>query len=379
VTTGEPQPKKVRRGSARRVAPPLLAGDPHGFEGVRLTLSEAQEALASAADRIAAPRSLWSREPLNILALSGGAAGGAFGAGVLAGLTKADKRPNFAIVTGVSTGALIAPFALLGSAWDDRLADAYTGGHAARLLELRRFVPDGGAGLIRGDALDALIAAFIDDELIAGIAAAHAQGRRLFVATTDLDRQRASIWDMGAIASRALTGEGAKALYLFRQVLAASASLPGLFPPRMIPCEAANGDGDSQIYEEMHVDGGVAAPLFVLPDALLRWRQVNKRLRGGRVYLIVNTVLEPGSRTTAANVPAILIRSFDTMLRFSYRQAISLTATFCAGAGLPLEIASITPSPHHGSMMNFDTKSMKRMFDAALEDAAAGKVWTRYA
>ncbi|MBN9318844.1 MAG: patatin [Caulobacterales bacterium 68-7] len=374
MTDGEPPRRLLRRSMSRTAAPPLLNGDPEGFEGVRLSLGEAQEALVRAADRIAAPRSIFAREPLNILALSGGAAGGAFGAGVLAGLTKAGKRPNFAIVTGVSTGALMAPLAFLGPAWDDRLADAYTGGHAARLLALRRFVPGAGPGLIRGEALDALIGAFIDDELIAGVAAAHAQGRRLFVATTDLDRQRAAIWDMGAIASRALTGDGERALHLFREVLAASASLPGLFPPRLIPCVSEEG-----VYDEMHVDGGVAAPLFVLPDALLRWKQVGRRLRGGRVYLIVNTILEPGSRITSGNVPAILIRSFDTMLRFSYRQALSLTATFCAGAGLPLEIASITPAPHHGSMMNFDTKSMKRMFDAAFEEAAAGKAWTRYA
>lgn len=361
------------------MAPPQSMGDPVGFEGVRLTLTEAQEALAAVADRIAAPRSFFAREPLNILALSGGAAGGAFGAGVLAGLTKAGKRPNFGIVTGVSTGALIAPFAFVGADWDDRLIEAYTGGHAARLLDLRRFVPSTSPGLIRREALDTLISAFVDADLVAAVAAAHAQGRRLFVATTDLDRQRACIWDMGAIASRTLTGDGARALALFREVLAASASLPGLFPPRLIACQQTDPEGKVDAYEEMHVDGGVAAPLFVLPDALLRWRKVNARLRGGRVYLIVNTVLEPGSRTTASNVPAILIRSFDTMLRFSYRQAISLTATFCSGAGLPLEIASITPSPNHGSMMSFDTPSMRRMFDTAFEEATEGRTWVRYA
>ncbi|MET0338515.1 MAG: patatin-like phospholipase family protein [Caulobacter sp.] len=335
---------------------------------MRLTITEAQDALTETADRIAAPRSIWSREPFDILAVSGGAAGGAFGAGILVGLSRAGRRPNFAIVTGVSTGALIAPFAFLGSEWDERLTEAYTGGHAARLLS-RKAIP-GLGGLMRADALDSLIAPFVDEDLLLAVARAHAEGRRLFVATTDLDRQQACIWDMGAIASRAQPGDSAVALKLFRDILAASASLPGLFPPRMI-ATCANGEE----FEEMHVDGGVAAPLFILPEALLRDRSISRRFRGGRVRVIVNTVLDPAPRTTSANLPSILLRSFDTMLRFSYRQAISVAATFCAGAGVPLEIASIPYDPNHGSMVKFDTESMRRMFDAAVESVVDSKAW----
>nr|WP_269716975.1 patatin-like phospholipase family protein [Caulobacter sp. NIBR2454] len=343
--------------------------EPRGFEGVRLTVTEAQDALTAAADRIAAPRSLWSRTPFEILAVSGGAAGGAFGAGILVGLSRAGRRPNFAIVTGVSTGALIAPFAFLGSAWDERLTEAYTGGHAARLLTLRKAIP-GLGGLLRAESMDALIAPFVDEDLLLAVARAHAEGRRLFVATTDLDRQQACIWDMGAIASYARPGDSDAALKLFRDVLAASASLPGLFPPRLIASRA-----DDEDFEEMHVDGGVAAPLFILPEALLRDRNIGRRFRGGRVRVIVNTVLDPAPRTTPSNLPAILMRSFDTMLRFSYRQAISVAATFCAGAGVPLEIASIPYDPNHGSMVKFDTDSMRRMFDAAVASVAEGKAW----
>lgn len=112
-----------------------------GFEGVRLTIEQAEESLSAAADRLSLPRSATGDEPFNILAISGGAAGGAFGAGVLVGLTKARARPTFAIVTGVSTGALMAPFAFLGPDWDARLTDAYTGGYAAKVLSLRRLAP----------------------------------------------------------------------------------------------------------------------------------------------------------------------------------------------------------------------------------------------
>ena len=310
-------------------------GQPVGFRNVRLTPGEADLGLAAAIDRIALPRTPWSRAPFNVLAISGGAAGGAYGAGVLAGLSQAGSRPDFALVTGVSTGALIAPFAFVGPAWDERLRDAYTGGHAQTVFALRRAAPGLQPSLFRARSLDSLIAPFVDEDLLEAVAQGHAEGRRLFVATTDLDRQRACIWDLGAIATQRHEAGVERAIDLFRQILAASASLPGVFPPRLIACQSGE-----RVYNEMHVDGGVAAP-----------------------------------QITAGNLPAILVRSFDTMLRFSYRQAISVTATFCAGAGLPLDIASIPYDPRHGSMLKFDTASMTRMFDTAVARARAHEVW----
>ncbi|WP_339930285.1 patatin-like phospholipase family protein [uncultured Brevundimonas sp.] len=351
--------------------PPAVRGEPVGFTGVRLSTSQAHEALTRAADRIAPPRRPWARDPINILAVSGGAAGGAFGAGLLVGLTRVGRRPAFAVVTGISTGALIAPFAFLGPDWDDRLADAFTGGLAQRRLSLFGLLPGRRAGLYPVAALDGLIEPFIDADLLKAVAEAHAAGRRLFVGTTDLDRQQASIWDMGAIASQGqVEGKGEAALALFRTVLAASSSLPGLFPPRLIACES-----DGEIYHEMHVDGGVATPLFVLPDALLRWKQVGRRLRGGRVYIIVNMVLAPAPQSTPDKAAAVAIRSFDTMLRFSYRQAISAAAAFCAGAGLPLDVASVPARSTIGNGLSFDTATMRATFDDAVESAADPDVW----
>lgn len=345
-------------------------GQPVGFEAVRLTPAQAERGLAESIDRMAAARSPWSRKPFNVLAVSGGAAGGAYGAGLLVGLSHAGRRPDFGLVTGVSTGALIAPFAFLGPEWDARLRDAYTGGHAASLLALRRATPGLEPSLFRARMLDHLIRPFIDEALLEAIAAAHAQGRRLFVATTDLDRQRACIWDLGAVACQRRAAGVDNAVRLFGDILAASASLPGVFPPRLMACQSDEG-----VFEEMHVDGGIAAPLFVLPEPLLHQKDAGRRLRGGRVYIIANTVLDPAPMATASNLPAILIRSFDAMLRFSYRQAISVTATFCAGSGLPLDIASVPYEFTDGSLMKFDTASMTRLFDAAVARAAADDVW----
>lgn len=359
----------TKRETGRRRALPDRPGEPRGFAGVRLDAGPGASPLEALADAVCPPRV--RGRPLNILAVSGGAAGGAFGAGLLVGLEAGGRRPTFDLVTGVSTGALIAPFAFLGPAWDERLADAYTGGHAGALFDLRRMLPGIEAGLFRAQALDALIAPFVDPALLDAVAAAHLEGRRLFVATTDLDRQRGCIWDMGRIALGARGGDPEGALALFRSVLAASASLPGMFPPRLIDCEA-----DGAAYVEMHADGGMAAPLFVLPEDLLRWPRIRERLRGGRVHLIVNTPLHAEAKATPANLPAVLMRSFETMLRFSYRQAISTTAAFCAGAGLPLGVASIPEGGNPRDLVSFDTANMRRMFEAGIARAAEPDPWS---
>jgi hypothetical protein len=360
----------------KRLPAPLAQTDAEiealGFPGVRLSVDEADEALRNVADRLTPLRPLLGRDDFNILALSGGAAGGAFGAGALVGLTKAGTRPSFAIVTGVSTGALIAPFAFLGSDWDERLADAYVGGHASELMSLKRLGPTVGPSLFRGDSLDGLVARFIDMEMIQAVAREHAKGRRLLIATTNLDSQKAMIWDMGAIAARG----GDQAVRLFRDVLVASATLPGLFPPKLIDVEAPDGEGGLVRYQEMHADGGIAAPLFLMPDALLRWRELGQRLRRGRVYVIFNTVLAPSPRTTPPGVTSIMSRSFETMLRFSYRQALSVAAGFCARHNLPLWSASIPASFSDFNMMKFETAVMKRTFDDAEALAMSGRLWS---
>jgi hypothetical protein len=338
-----------------------------GFDGIRFTIEEAEESLTAAAERLALPKSAWLGEDFNILAVSGGAAGGAFGAGVLAGLTRAGTRPEFAIVTGVSTGAFIAVYAFLGSGWDDQLVDAYTGGHAAGLLHLRRLVPGFREALFQARALEGLIYPFVDHNLMAAVAAQHARGRRLLVATTNLDSQQSCIWDMGELATRG----GDAALALFRDILVASASLPGVFPPRHFACERGGVACD-----EMHVDGGVSAPLFVMPEALMRWRSLGRRLRRSRVYVLINTQLDPTESETAHNLPAILLRSLATLLRFSYRQALNTAVVFCAAHNLPLRVAAIPNHLDHDLMFNFETKAMRRLFDAAAERAQGSEVWS---
>ena len=182
-----------------------------------------------------------------VLAISGGAYDGAYGAGVINGWTSTGTRPKFAIVTGVSAGALIAPLAFLGPAYDREMQEAFSGGVAQVLGDLGGIFSLLGSADMRRQSLIDLVDKFVDARLLAAIAAEHSRGRRLFIVTTNLDAQRGVVWDMGAIAASRLPGSRE----LFRDVLVASASIPGVFGPTFIDV-VANG----LHFKEMHVDGG---------------------------------------------------------------------------------------------------------------------------
>lgn len=150
------------------------------------------------------------------LVLSGGGENGAFAAGLLAGWSQAGDRPAFGVVTGVSTGALIAPFAFVGPAADAALRANYTEITAADVFEL------GGnptAALTDNWPLKDRIDKSVTPDLLKAVAAEHAKGRRLLIATTQVDAERSTVWDMGAIATLAAGQDagryGDKALKLF--------------------------------------------------------------------------------------------------------------------------------------------------------------------
>ena len=196
---------------------------------------------------------------LDVLALSGGGASGAFGAGALVGLNRAHARPQFELVTGVSAGALIAPFAFLGPEWDTQLTDAFVGDRSESLVRRRGILGLFGTSFFEGEPLRQLVDGLVTDAMIHEVARESAKGRLLLVATTDLDKSETVVWNLGAIA--ATGGEAARTL--FRDVIVASSSIPGIFPPVMITVSDVNGVA----YQEMHVDGGVTVPFFIAPGS----------------------------------------------------------------------------------------------------------------
>ncbi|HVK79525.1 MAG TPA: patatin-like phospholipase family protein, partial [Verrucomicrobiae bacterium] len=249
---------------------------PIGFPGVRFTVEDraAAQALEQGLSE-GVPRG--PDRHFDLIALSGGGSNGAYTAGIITAWSERGDRPDFEVVTGVSTGALAAPFVFLGADYDDELREAYTSDQASDLLQgrgLRAFV---GSGVFRAAPLRELIETYIDAPLLERIAAEHNAGRTLLVATTDLDSQRGVIWNMGAIAARG----GPEALELFRDVLQASASIPGAFPPVMIHAQRGLAeDGAPEVFDEMHVDGGVMNPFVALPQMLWTWRDQNHVLDG---------------------------------------------------------------------------------------------------
>lgn len=300
-----------------------------------------------------------------VLALSGGGANGAFGAGVLVGWTETGTRPQFDIVTGISTGALAAPFAFLGAEWDDELREAYTGGGADDLLSPRALAALISPGLFIAAPLRRLVDRNVTAELLRQIAAEHANGRRLLVVTTNLDTEESVVWDMGQLASQG----DEQALILFREVLVASASIPGVFPPVMI----AGIQGD-QIISEMHVDGGVNIPFLGVPETLLAsGGQMNGSERAS-IYVLINGQTGRTQQVVRGSLPAILARTYESMSKATTRTHLAANAAFAARSGATFRVASI-PAELDASSLKFDQESMSRMFELGRTQAAAGQAW----
>jgi hypothetical protein len=292
------------------------------------------------------------------LALSSGGADGAFGAGIIVGLTETGKRPDFLMVTGVSTGALMAPFVFLGSKYDDRLRDAYTTITAADIFEL------GGKGESFFDTwpLKDLIAKRVTPELLNDVAAEHRRGRRLLVLTTNLDAERPVAWNMGAIAAKG----GDKALKLFRDILLAAGSIPGAFPPVLIDV-AAGGHK----FQEMHGDGGLNNQFFIAPQQMLL-SSSSARLPATDLYVIINTTLTPDFYPTERDTISILGRGISVGVRTLTRVMIDQAYAAAKRNGIGFHLATVDPAFNAPSRGAFDPDYMKALFKFGSEQARTG-------
>jgi predicted acylesterase/phospholipase RssA len=288
------------------------------------------------------------------LILSSGGSDGAFGAGLLVGLTAVGKRPSYPVVTGVSTGALMAPFIFAGPHYDDALRKAYTTVSAADIFEAGAST---GESFVNSWPLRDLIAKWVTPQMLADIAAAHRSGRRLFIVTTNLDAERSVVWNMGAIAAHG----GDDAIKLFRSVLLASASVPGGFPPVMIDVEAGG-----KRFAEMHVDGGLGGQFFVAPAALMAATS-EYRLPATQLYIVVNTGLQPEFQVVDRFAPNILTQSIGMAVPVDTRLMIDRAYIAAKRSGVEFNVASIPETFHAPSRGAFDTKYMNALFQAGYE------------
>ncbi len=324
----------------------------------------------STADEIAmvAARPERRKGPLTYLALSGGGGDGAYGAGILNGWTASGTRPEFTIVSGVSTGALIAPFAFLGSQYDAYLTDFYTSGIGETLVQSPNIVNVVfGSGLFGDERLRDVIGRYVTPALLEAVAAEHARGRRLFVVTTNLDSQRAVIWNMGAIAASGAPN----ARNLFRDVLTASASVPAVFQPQMVDVQAGG-----RSFQEMHVDGSVVIPVFTLPQAFLSGQERVRGLGKAEIYVVMNGRLAPDFEVTPDNALSIAGRSFTTASRARSRATLSATEVFSRRNGIGFNLTYIDDSaPSTTASRGFDTAYMRSLYNAGYEKGRTGHFW----
>jgi hypothetical protein len=336
------------------------AASPAGFDHVRYVQDE-----PDLADMMEGALKPDGRGEVNALAISGGGANGAYGAGLIYGWTKTGRRPQFQIVTGVSAGALSAPFAFLGPSWDEQLKQTYLGDKIHHLLQGRGLFGVFTSGFFRKSPLEELVRSYVTDDLVRAVAAEHAKGRRLLVATTNLDTEQLIVWDMGAIAARG----GPQARDLFAQVLIASASVPGVFPPTMIEV-----DGAGRRFAEMHVDGQAESPFFAITERLrLMERATDPRLRP-HLYVIVNGPRANEFEVTPHATIPILIRTIDAASKASIRSVLADTLDFCRQNGCDLRVADLPPTQKNAAL-DFSAAHLQSLFAAGEAAIASGQAW----
>jgi predicted acylesterase/phospholipase RssA len=309
------------------------------------------------------------------LALSGGGANGAFGAGFLNGWSTTGRRPVFKIVTGVSTGAVMAPFAFLGRQYDAALHEFYTTTTTRDLFNIGSMLSIL-ISLVRGDSLAdagplaALIARHVDAEFLRKIADAHNRGRRLYIGTVDLDSQQFVVWNMGLIAA----SDRPEALELFRKVMFASASVPIAFPPVLFEVKA-----DGRFYDEMHVDGAVAATVF-LHGGVFRPSLIRERagLGAGRedIFVIHNGQLSADPSPTPRSLRGITTRVIEASSRAGVVGALFIIYAVAQREQASFQWVTIPQDAEIPGTAVFDPVKMRELYEVGYRTALAGPVWS---
>ena len=307
----------------------------------------------------------------SFLAVSGGGSNGAFGAGVLFGWTAAGTRPEFVVVTGISTGSLIAPFAFLGPPYDELLKQAYTDISGEDIYEKKGvFAILGSESVADNTPLRHLVSRYVTDRMVSDIAREHNRGRRLLIGTTNLDAARPVVWDIGTIANSGDPGRKK----LIQDILVASASIPGVFPPVNIKVVA-----DGKSYDEMHVDGGTSNQAFMFPTNF-SLKQADKEMKRGKVtrtlYVLRNGKVTPEYSKVKPKLAAIVGKSISSLIKYQgigdlyrmYANAQRDGITFRA-VWIPESFTMKEPKP-------FDPGYMRALFDLGYEMGRNGVKWS---
>lgn len=305
----------------------------------------------------------------NILAISGGGEYGAFGAGFIVGWGESGARPDFDVVTGVSVGALIAPFVFLGRNRDHQVREAFGSSSPPDLVSPSLSNLLFNSAILDSAPLENVIAKYVDSEFLAEVAREHAKGKLLLIATTNLDAQRSVLWNMGRIAK---SGHP-YALTLFRRILLASAAVPGVFPPVRIKVETSEG-----YFEELHVDGGVAQQVFVPPPATSpQSGAVGTKRSKRRIFVIRNDKVAPEWEAADSGILSISARTIATLIK---NQGIGDLYRIYAVArrdNLEFNLAAIPAELDLKNKQPFDSAPMRGLYDVGYSAGYLGYPWMR--
>ena len=308
------------------------------------------------------------------LALSGGGSNGAFGAGFLYGWSEKGTRPDFKLVTGISTGALIAPFAYLGSDFDEELKEVYTTITSENIMQRRSVfaILFRSESLAKTDPLKQLVEQHISEDTLRAVAKRHDRGHRLYIGTTHMDAQHLVVWNMGLIAKR----QSSEALDLFRKVMLASASIPVAFPPVLIEVEI-----DGKPFDEMHADGGTLTQVFyysgILDIAAGRREIYGHQFQpsGGGLYIIRNGQVQPDPVQVDRNLTAISSRAVDTMIKTAVVGDLYRIYAFTSRDEIGFNYVGIPEDYEPQSMELFDQAEMNRLFQIGYQLGMSGNPW----
>ena len=307
----------------------------------------------------------------NFLAISGGGEDGAFGGGLLVGWTEAGTRPEFKLVTGISTGALAAPFAFLGPDYDPQVKDIYTNITADDVLEKRSILAVLFDDAVADNApLRRLVAKYFTPDMLEAIAAEHEKGRVLLIGTTNLDARRPVIWNITKIAASG----SPHALELVYDILVASAAIPGAFPPMMIDVEV-NG----QPHQEMHVDGGASAQVFIYPPSL-HVAEISSQehiTRDRRAFVIRNARLDPDWADTKRRTMDIAGRAVSSLIQNQGVGDLFRIYATTERDGVDFNLAYIPTSFDVPLPEPFDQHYMRELFKLGYELARSGYPWEK--
>jgi predicted acylesterase/phospholipase RssA len=308
------------------------------------------------------------------LAISGGGDNGAFGAGLLNGWTAAGNRPEFKLVTGISTGALTAPFAFLGPKYDETLKEVFTNVSPKDIAERRSiFAAIYSDAMADNAPLWRLVDKHVTRELLDAIAAEYnIKGRLLLIGTTDLDAQQPVIWNMTKIAA----SRDPKALELFRTIMIASAAIPGAFPPVMIDVYV-----DGRHYQEMHVDGGAMTQVFIYPPSVdikkVQAQTAGVAEREKKVYVIRNSRLDAQWSDVERQTMSIAGRAITSLIQTQGIGDLLRIYLTTQRDGVDFNLAYIPATFNAPHKEDFDTQYMRSLFALAYEMAAKGYPWAK--